>query len=264
MYENILNLFKEIGAKISESVVQAYDTDEGRKIVGNGAGGDKTKKIDKIAEDIVISEISKNFHNFCIISEEAGIKFFGDKIDKFFFVDPIDGSNNATRGIPLFSTSLAFSTSQNINDIKIGYVKNIFGEEFYAIKGKGAYKENKNMKRKILMDNKEEIEFLGVEFAPYGKNIDKISNIIKIAKHYRTIGCVTLGLCYVADNALDAYVDLRPPRILDITGSKIIIEESGGVFYLDKENLIVDTKIRANLIAGNEKNVEKIKEILKI
>lgn len=271
MYEKILDLFKNIGVKISESVREIYDTDEVSEIVGNGAGGDKTKKIDKIAEDIVVSEISKAYNDFCLISEELGIKFFGnaknDFCAQFFFVDPIDGSHNATRGIPLFATSLAFSTSQYINDIKAGYVKNIFGEEYYAIKGKGAYKNNEvsRCQKKILMNSDtDNIEFLGVEFAPYGKNLAQISKIMRLAKHYRTIGSIALGLCYVADGALDAYIDLRPPRILDLTAAKLIIEESGGVSFLGNENLKVDTKTRTNLIAGNKNTVEKIRKILGI
>ncbi|OQX22059.1 MAG: hypothetical protein BWK75_01720 [Candidatus Altiarchaeales archaeon A3] len=268
MYEDILNLFKETGNKISKSAGEIYGTDEASEIIGNGAGGDKTKKIDKIAEDIVISEISKNFDDFCLISEEIGIKFFGKASDmacnKFFFVDPIDGSNNATRGIPLFSTSLAFSTSQYINDIKVGYVKNIFGEEYCAVKGKGSYKTDVHkIQKKILMNSKDDIEFLGVEFAPCGKNLDEISKIMQLAKHYRTVGSIALGLCYVAGGALDAYIDLRPPRILDLTAAKLIIEEAGGI-CLGKENLKVDTKTKVNLIAGNKKAVEKINKILEI
>jgi len=273
MYEDILNLFKNTGIKISESAGEIYGTCKASEIIGNGAGGDKTKKIDKVAEDIVISEISNNYDDFCIISEEAGIKFFGkagsNDCNKFFFVDPIDGSNNATRGIPLFATSLAFSTSQYIDDIKAGYVRNIFGEEYYAGRGKGAYKINNLDKskptKKILMNSDtDDIEFLGVEIASYGKNLYKISKIMQVAKHYRTVGSIALGLCYVASNALDAYLDLRPPRILDLTAAKLIIEEAGGGCFLGKENLKIDTKVKANLIAGNKKNVKKIKKILEI
>jgi len=265
MYENILNLFKNTGAKISESVSQIYGTDKANEIIGTGAGGDKTKKIDKLAEDIVINEISRNYNNFCIISEETGVKFFGEANDEsctqFFFVDPIDGSNNATRGIPMFATSLAFSTSQYINDVKVGYVRNIFGEEYYAGKGKGAYKEYKInntgiKKQKISINLTDSIEFLGVEFAPYGKNLNEISKIMQLAKHYRTVGSIALGLCYVASSALDAYIDLRPPRILDLTAAKLIIEEAGGICLLNKENLKVDTHIKANLIAGNKKAIK--------
>lgn len=266
----ILNLFKDIGKKVSESVSKVYLTNEASKIVGRGAGGDETKKIDKLAEDIVVNEISKTYDNFCIVSEELGIKFFGnaakDNCDKFFFVDPIDGSNNATRGIPLFATSLAFSTSQYINDIKVGYVKSIFGEEYYGVKGEGAYKDDSDKiyrHQKIFVSSEnDDIMFLGVEFSHFGKDLDKISKIMKIAKHYRTVGSIALGLCYVASGALDAYIDLRPPRILDLTAAKLIIEEAGGVFFLEGKDLKVDTITRASLIAGNRKVVEKIQKIV--
>lgn len=269
MYEDILSLFKKIGIEVSESIMKIYGTDRASEVIGNGAGGDKTKAIDKIAEDIVVSKISEKYDNFCIISEEIGIKFFGNEskeCNKFFFSDPIDGSNNATRGIPLFATSLAFSTSQHIEDTKVGFVKNIFGEEYYAIKGKGAYGmhiENDESK-KLLINLSNDIKFLGVEIAPYGRNLDEIYKIIKKAEHYRSVGSIALGLCYVAKNALNAYIDLRPPRILDLTAAKLIIEEANGVCFLDGKNLKVDTKTRVNLIAGNKNIVENILKILKI
>lgn len=271
MYEDLLDLFKKIGIEISERVVEIYGTSKASEIIGTGAGGDKTKTIDKLAEDIIIRKISEKYDNFCIISEEIGIKFFGKKndkeCDKFFFADPIDGSNNATRGIPLFATSLSFSTSQHIEDTKVGFVKNIFGEEYYAVKGKGAYEthiQNHEEPTKLLINSNNSIEFLGVEMAPYGRNLDEISKIIRNAKHYRTVGSIALGLCYMAKNALDAYIDLRPPRILDLTAAKLIIEEAKGICFLEGKDLKVDTKAKANLIAGNKNIVENIRKILKI
>lgn len=260
-----IKVFKEIGKQISENVLEIYENEKAGEIVGKGSGGDMTKKIDKIAENIIIREISENFKNFKIVSEELGEKIFSNgKIGHYFFVDPIDGSNNATKGIRLFSTSIAVSDSPYINDIKAAYVKNIFGEEYYAVKNLGAfkYKENLKKEKKLLINKNDEIEFLGFEISPYAENIEKILDVLKLAKHYRCVGSIALGLCYIANNALNAYIDFRNPRILDITAAKLIIEESGGTVFLEKGNLKVTTDTRSNLIAGNKEIVEKIKKII--
>ena len=69
---------------------------------GIGADGTTTKYVDKIAEDSAVSYIEKSKIKVNILSEEAG---FLDRDGKYTFVmDPIDGTRNAYRGIPLLAT----------------------------------------------------------------------------------------------------------------------------------------------------------------
>lgn len=269
-YIEYIKIFRSIGKEISEQVIKIYEEGRANEVIGRGAGGDTTKKIDKVAEDIIVEKISENFKNFKIISEELGEKSYGNEnIKDYFFIDPIDGSNNAIRGIRLFSTSIALSSSPYINDVKFAYIKNIFGEEYYAAKGYGAYINDNEKERKLLIkeqnkNSDDEIEFLGFEISPYAKNLEKISPVLKLGKHYRSVGSIALGLCYVATGALDAYIDFRNPRILDISAAKLIIEESNGIFFLERGNLKVSTTERSNFIAGNKKVVERIRKVLRI
>lgn len=267
-----INFLIETGGMVSREVAEIYRNPEAFEIVGNGAGGDKTKRIDKFAEDLIIGSLEGIDEDVCLISEEIGEKDIGKSGSKrkFLFVDPIDGSNNAALGIPFFCVSLAVSSSRRLNDIEAAYVKNIFGDCFYAVKGGGAFYQGlTHGKKKINVSSGDEIEFLGLSLGKHASEIEELSKILKHTKHMRSLGSIALSLCYVACGSLNAYVDFRPARILDITAAKLIVEEAGGLVDLmpekhnqNPEELEVNVKTKANIIAGNKKIVEKIKKIL--
>ena len=55
-------------------------------------------------------------------------------------VDPIDGSQNAERGIPYYGLCVAVADGETVDDVFFGYVYD-FGanEEWYAARGGGAF-----------------------------------------------------------------------------------------------------------------------------
>src|SRR6266576_2327801 len=59
-------------------------------------------------------------------------------------VDPIDGSQNAERGIPYFCLCVAIAEGDTVGDVFFGYVYD-FGanEEWHAIHGGGAFLDGK-------------------------------------------------------------------------------------------------------------------------
>jgi len=276
-----INFLIKTGDMVAQKVSEIYRNPETFEIVGNGAGGDETKRIDRFAEDLIISSLKGIDENVCLISEEIGEKnIYASRATsktsknsrKFLFVDPIDGSNNAALGIPFFCISLAVSSSRHLKDIEAAYVKNIFGDCFYAVKGGGAFYEGlQQEKRKINVSMDDEIKFLGLSLGKHAPEIGELSKVLKHTEHMRSLGSIALSLCYVAYGSLNAYVDFRPARILDITAAKLIVEESGGVVDLipekhnqnqNIEELEVNVKTTANIIAGNRKIVEKIKKII--
>ena len=67
-------------------------------IVRKNPSGDISRAFDIKAEEILVNDIKKEFPGFGIISEEVGdIK--GSKRNKFFIIDPVDGSFNFMRRI---------------------------------------------------------------------------------------------------------------------------------------------------------------------
>jgi fructose-1,6-bisphosphatase/inositol monophosphatase family enzyme len=105
-----------------------------------GEGGDETTAIDEAAEQAVVARLEA-LHadgvDFTLVSEELGERRYGQAAEGLVVVvDPIDGSMNATRGIPFFSVSIAVAEGPAMRDVVFGFVADLgTGEEWSAKRG---------------------------------------------------------------------------------------------------------------------------------
>jgi myo-inositol-1(or 4)-monophosphatase len=131
----IKNLAKGAGAILREGF--------GKKLRIKEKNGfwDITTQYDLAAEKFVADKLHKRFPGHGILGEETGFK--GDK-NQFWIVDPLDGTRNFARGIPVFCTMLAFVKHGRI---EVGAVYDpIHDEYFFATKGRGAFLNNQRIR----------------------------------------------------------------------------------------------------------------------
>jgi myo-inositol-1(or 4)-monophosphatase len=196
--------------------------------LGRGAGGDRTFPVDKWAEDLIIAALEtvhRQGENFTLISEELGVRKFGDG-KKTVLVDPIDGSNNAKSGIPFFSTSLALLDGDKLSDLKVGYVINLaVGDEFWAVRGEGAHKNGAPIRTSPL----ESITIVAYEASNPAADIPKILPLIRQAKRTRCFGSTALDLAYLASGAVSVFATATASRAFDYAAGMLILEEAHGV-----------------------------------
>ncbi|MCD6223751.1 MAG: hypothetical protein J7J73_02455 [Deltaproteobacteria bacterium] len=223
-----LNLFKTMGRRIFQKARKMSGTEEAKKVLGKGAGGDITVFIDKMVEDIVIDELEK-FNKHCtILSEEIGIKNFGSTLP-IVVVDPIDGSLNAKRGIPYYAFSIALSETKETNGLSVGYVMNIpTGEEFSAIDGKGAFFCNKR-----IINNSRDFSFAVVEGLDRTKDVQMFEKLINHFYRVRMMGSTALDMCYLSSGFFDVFIHSLPSRVVDWSAASVILKETGGII-IDK------------------------------
>ncbi|MBN2066096.1 MAG: inositol monophosphatase [Candidatus Thermoplasmatota archaeon] len=190
--------------------------------VGIGADGTPTKYIDKLAEDIALTYLSKPSTPVNILSEEVG--FIDNDADYTFVLDPVDGTRNACRGIPFYTVSLAIG-KKSLDDIEYGIVKNIpTGDLFLAEKGRGTYYNN----NRIAIPEVPASELLSS--LSLGKNFDEITLSLAQREKVRSLGSASLEMCMVASGALDVYVVGNAYlRVTDIAASTLIVREAGGI-----------------------------------
>lgn len=226
--EQWLELFKQIGKKMRDELSRFLSKEGGHIPLGKGAGGDKTFPVDKWAEDIIISALGKAHkegESFTLISEELGIREFGEG-KKRVLVDPIDGSNNAKNGVPFFSTSLALLNGDTLNDLIVGYIINLaVGDEFWAIRGSGAYKNG----RKIRTPATREITIVAYEASRPAVDIPRILPLLQAAKRTRCFGSTALDLAYLASGAISVFATATASRAFDFAAGMLILEEAEGV-----------------------------------
>ncbi|MCK5309380.1 MAG: sugar kinase, partial [Thermoplasmata archaeon] len=89
---------------VTEKVMAVPLNQRGRK-VAIGADGTDTSYVDKVAEDVILEFMDQNDVQSNLLSEEVG--FVDRGFDEVLVIDPVDGTYNASRGIPFFSISIA-------------------------------------------------------------------------------------------------------------------------------------------------------------
>ena len=101
----MIETLKTACLEVRKTVKGLVGTPEGNTKMGQGAGGDISRKIDIVAEEKVIETIRKSGTNPTIIGEECGTIQGND--NGYIIMDAIDGTTNVTRSIPFNCCSLA-------------------------------------------------------------------------------------------------------------------------------------------------------------
>ena len=248
---NFLDLSERIADAVHEAIRGLVGTADAGRILYTGADGTPTKLIDDVSEKAIFDLLEKGNTPFRVISEEAGEKIVGNSPDHTIIIDPIDGTHNASLGIPFYGLSIAVTT-KDLNDIRFGYVRNLAtGDTFYAGEGKGAYLNGKQ----ISPSGNSDISRFCVSIYGYRTNIENAAKLSGSVRRVRALGSVALELCYVAAGMMDAFADVRGTmRMTDIAAGKLIIEEAGGIITNGYgESLKLEDKLmsRDSVVASN-------------
>lgn len=245
MYLDIFNRIKE---RLLKDVREIRSSISFQQSLGKGAAGDKTYPIDRLAEEIIISEFELLQEPLTIISEEYGIRDIRGG-GKRVLIDPIDGSKNAISGIPFFCSSIAIADGEDIGSIETAYVLNLInGDEFFAEKGKGAFLNNERIKTQ--RDNR--FYMIAYEAQAPGKDIKRILPLLSIAYKTRCLGATALDLAYLARGSISIFVNPSPSRSFDFAGGYLLVREAGGIF----------TDIGGNPVEGIEIGLKKSSPLL--
>ncbi len=217
--------------KVREEVLKELRHGMGREIVGRGVGGDITYRVDEVAEETIIRELKELGVRATLISEECGVLEINGG-GELIVLDPLDGSTNAIRGIPVFSCSVAVSKGDRFNDVYLAAVMNfVTGDIFYALRGEGAYLNGRHIRPSS--ETKLERAVIEVDLNIKGRYLDyleRIRRIIVNAGHIRFLGSDALALCLVACGASDAFIDLRGIlRVTDMVAGAFIAKEAGAL-----------------------------------
>jgi myo-inositol-1(or 4)-monophosphatase len=238
--------------------------------LGVGAGGDPTKQIDLAAESTIISTLRRNNLSFTLISEESGVKEYGENPhERYVTADPIDGTTNLMRGIPFYATSIAISTKPVLNTVHAALVTDLTRNITYtAQKGKGACRNNQKITPSKTASLKEAV--IGIDLNTYkiSEIAPRLTSLIKKTEHIRHLGANALELCYVADGAADAFIDIRGKlRTTDMAAAWLIVLEAGAkMTTLEGKPLNVKLHPKqkvAFVAAANQKMHESVLNLIK-
>lgn len=238
-----------------------------QKTYGIGAGGDPKKYIDIKAESAIVEVLTGKGISFTLISEEAGVKRYGNDPTYCVTVDPIDGTTNTLRGIPFACTSIAISKAPRFDAIEAAAVADlIHGEVYMAQRYSGSYRNHQKIKPAQTSNLEKAIVGLDVNVYNLHEMTAEFIRLLTLTKHIRHLGANALELCYVADGKIDGFIDIRGKlRTTDIAAATLIIHEAGAKITTPKntpiENPLSPTETVAFIAAGNSDIHDKLLKI---
>ena len=226
---DFLETLTEVTQRVKATITPLIKTSQAQQTYGTGAGGDPKKHIDLQAEKAIIETLVEHDVSFTLISEEMGIKTYGQNPTLYVTADPLDGTTNTLRGLPFACTSIAISRAPALNAIEAAVVADLFHDATYlAQRNLGAFRNYQKVTPAQTSSLHEAV--VGLDFNTYqvAELTDRLNKLLTQTKHLRHLGANALELCYVADGTTDAFVDLRGKlRTTDIAAATLILQEAG-------------------------------------
>ncbi len=262
-------IFTELKPNIQTAVKPCLATiREPQPNLGMGAGGDMMKPVDLAAESAIVQTLQQHGVCFTLISEESGIKEYGDSPKECFLcVDPIDGTTNLTHSLPFYASSIAVSSKPELAAVYAGMVIDlVHNEVFMAFEGKGAYRNNKQIKTSNTKSLDDAV--VGLDLNTYKTKSDVITfaAMMENIRHTRHFGANALEVCHVAAGLTDAFIDMRNKiRTTDVAAGFLITKEAGGIVTDPQNNLInvaLNPKQTLSFVASA--NMEIHRQILRL
>ncbi len=213
------------GARLSArpETWQGVDVEEGKDI---------KVKADRQSEDM-IREILSQGSNIPILGEESGWSGQMDSSGLAWIVDPLDGSANYNRRIPLCAVSIALLEG---NTLRLGVIYDFNAKELYAgIVGQGAWLNQDPMRVSGIRERSKSVLMTGLpvrrDFSP--EALADMAADMAQWKKVRMIGSAALAVAYVASGRADYYRE-ENTMFWDIAAGCALVLAAGGTVEISE------------------------------
>ena len=195
----------------------------------------------------IIKEIIKTNSNFGILAEESGMS---EEIHKnLWVVDPLDGTANYSRNIPLCCVSVAM-----LSDTKpvLGVIYDFNNDELYeGTINTRAFLNGREISVSKTLKSKEGVLITGLPNDTDYSN-DAMKQMIKNFQNWRKvrmIGSAALASTYIASGKADLYMENKS-YLWDIAAGAAIVNAAGGEALMlnQNEKFQVDVRFSNSLI----------------
>ncbi len=197
--------------------------------------------------DKAITDILKKDSDFPILSEESGLS--ENSNGPMWVIDPLDGTNNFSRSISIFGTSIGLMQG---NESLAGVIIDpVHKKEYYAEKGKGSFCNGRKVELPPFSR-----EYLPMIFLDHGYDESHRESFKKLTKNFASshdilrLGSSAIELCMVALGAVDAFICVGD-ELWDFAAGMVITQEAGCIFT-DWEGNPWDGKTSHLLVARPE------------
>ena len=228
--DRLLELLRRTADAVAEAV---RDLDDLGLVPGRSATYLSDLAADRVALDLLLGA------GVGVVSEESGVH--GVDREVVVVLDPVDGSTNASRGIPWYATSLCAVDRDGPSAAVV--VNLATGARFEAVRGGGATLDGRPIRPSACVA----ISSAVVAISGYPPE--------SLGWHqFRALGAAALDLCAVAAGMVDAYVDCSPSAHApwDYMGALLVCREAGVPIgdALGRELVVLDHAARRTPVAA--------------
>jgi myo-inositol-1(or 4)-monophosphatase len=193
--------------------------------------------IDLVADKAALSVLEPA--GLGVLSEESGAR--STDAELVAVIDPVDGSTNASRGLPWFASSICVVDAMGP---RVSVVANLAtGVRYHAVRGEGAFRGGERIEASGCTAMRDAVVGLsGYPRRHFGWG------------QYRAFGAAALDLCAVAEGSLDAWAAVGRAHLgsWDYLGGMLLCTEAGAVVSeLDGRELVtLDHRARRAVAAA--------------
>ncbi len=230
--DGLLDALHRIADEVAESLRTVTDW-------GPSGRRDGQYAADLVADRAVRSAIASLRVRWGVLSEESGSSDL-DR-DLVLIVDPLDGSTNASRGVPHFATSLCLVDRSGPVAALVAHQAR--PTRWWALRGGGAWRDG--------------AAIVPSTTASWSHAVVAISGPPPDGAgwwQFRALGASAIDLCLVADGTLDAFIDMSPSAhgVWDYAAAALILDEAGAaVADAQRRDLVVlDHEARRTPVAA--------------
>jgi histidinol-phosphatase len=179
---------------------------------------------DRAVEEALREAVARDFPGDGVLGEEGGAA--AGSGGRRWIVDPIDGTKNYARGIPVFATLIALEDS---GGLAVGLVSApALRTRWWAVRGGGAFRDGAPIMVSGVADLAQaDVCSGGLDWARSTGHAERLWSLLGRTRRHRGFGDFW-GYMLVAQGSLEVMVEFAPLALWDIAAPRIIVEEAGG------------------------------------
>lgn len=188
--------------------------------------GDYVTRSDRMSEEAVLEVLAREAPGIPVLAEERG----GLRAQHMWAVDPLDGTTNFTRGVPMVAVSVAlldhgYPVAGAVNAPFLGL-------EFWAGRGRGAFLNGERLPQHRGVDPANAVVATGFPFrnkqllprylSMFGRALERFEDL-------RRAGAAALDLAWTASGTFDGFFELGLNTWDVAAGAAMMLEVGGRV-----------------------------------
>jgi len=189
------------------------------------SGRDIKLAIDQEIEEDIKGELQGFGYGF--LGEETGLKT-NDAYEYFWVVDPLDGTSNYYRNIPICANSIALMDSQL--NVHVAVVNSFLDNKLYfASAGNGSFCNDKTLQVSETNTKSQSTLMTGIpaKTTYLDSEFQEMIQRFQEWKKVRMIGSAAIAGAWVAEGIADSYKE-NGIFIWDIAATMLLVQEAGG------------------------------------